>query len=277
MAKASRTLPRKKVVRRKKAGATKSILNRIAPVSFGDKFIKINVYGRTGTGKTVLACTFPKKAIILGLQDGTKSVYNVKGVDFVPIKTSEELSEMVAAIPDLGYQTTILDCAGDMQDMILKEILGLEEIPVQRSWGMAEQRDWGQVALQTKERLRTILALPCNVVIIAQERDFNADNEHDMIMPFVASALTPSVVGWLNPACDYIVQTFIREQVKSRVIKVGKKSITKSTPTGKMEYCIRTAPDPTFTTKFRMPKGSNKPDCIVDPDYNKIMKVITQG
>ena len=146
---------------------------------------------------------------------------------------------------------------------------------------MASREQWGQCALQMKELLRLLLKLTCHVVIIAQEREFNNDDEGDLLMPFVASALSPSVVGWLNPACDYIGQMFIRRRfiIKESKVKTkkGVKIIKTQVPTKGVDYCMRVGPDAVFTTKFRLPKGSILPEVLVDPSFGVIDKLIRQG
>jgi len=254
------------------------VLARIAPVSAVDTGLKINVYGRSGTGKTTFACTFPKPLLLIGTEDGTKSVSNVKGVDFVMLEESGEIGELVDFCSKSKYKTVVLDTATGLQDLILKEILGLEELPVQKSWGMATRDQWSQCALQTKERLRQLLGLDCHVVILAQEREFNVETDaSDLLMPYVASALTPSVTGWLNPACDYICQTFIRPKVGVKRVKIGGKVIEKEVKERGAEFCLRVGPDAVYTTKFRAPKGWDIPDAIVDPSYDKLVKLIKGG
>ena len=125
-----------------------------------------------------------------------------------------------------------------------------------------------------KEYLRALLDLDANVVIVAQEREFGTDNDTNLIMPTVGAALTPSVTGWLNPACDYIFQTFIRGRMIQKQVKIGKKTTMKSVRGQGVEFCLRTGPDEVYTTKFRVPKGHELPEVVVDPDYNKIMAII---
>jgi hypothetical protein len=85
-------------------------------------------------------------------------------------------------------------------------------------------------------------------------------------------------VGWLNPACDYICQMFIRERTGKKKVKVKvgdkEKEIEQIVKLGGVDYCLRTAPDAVYTTKFRLPKGHALPECIVDPDYDKLVKLI---
>lgn len=257
-----------------------SVLSRIVPVtSHTPGGMKINVYGRSGTGKTRFACTFPKKALIIGFEDGTRSVSTVKGVDYVPVTSSDEFIEVIENVPKLGYATAILDTATGLQNTILRQILNVKELPAQRSWGMASREQWMQCGAQCKERLRELLRLSddegINAVVIAQEREFDDDGVHrDLLVPFVCSALSPSVVGWLNPECDFIVQTFIRNKSVAKKTKVGNKEITTEEKTGKPEFCLRIAPDPVFTVKIRQAPGNETPSVIVDPTYDKFMEYL---
>lgn len=239
--------------------------------------IKMNVYGRGKTGKTRLACTFPKPLLLIGTEDGTKSVRGM-GVDYVRIHQSAELPELCGALRQSKYKTAVLDTAGGLLDIVLKEVLGLDELPLQRSWGMAEQRDWQTCGAQVKERLHGLLDLAdrynLNVVVIAHERNFNEEQNSDVMIPSIGAALTPTVAAWLNNACDYICQMFIREEVVQQKSKTGP---TINRKTGKKEFCLRVGPHPIYQTGFRLPPNTELPDCIVDPTYEKIARLIRGG
>jgi len=265
----------------------KGVLGKIKPIGFdNDDGIKMNLYGRSGTGKTTLWATFPKPILAIVCSGGNKpgELRSIdtpeyrKTVEQLQIASSTEISEIVDYQSEEGkYATIVLDHASGLQDLILKEILGIDELPAQLGWGVAKQQDWGQCALKMKENLRALLSLSCNVIVVAQEREFNTDNENELIMPFVASALTPSVVGWLNPACDYLCQTFIQQKTKEVKTKIGKKTVISRKNVKGVDYCLRTAPHDVFTTKFRLPKGLELPEFIVDPSYDKIMALINQS
>jgi len=275
-----KTLPKRK--RTTKGG----IADRIRPISFEGRKLKINLYGRSATGKTTLWGSFPKPILAIicsGTEDpGELLSLNTpvmrEGIDQVVLEKSSEIPEIIEVVESGGeYATVVLDHATDLQNMVLKEVLGIEKVPEQLSWGLATQQQYGQIALQMKERLRSVLELPTHVVIVAQEREFNTTEESgSVVMPYVASALSPSVVGWLNPACDYICETFMRPETKMQSSNIGGKRVDREVPTGRIEYCLRTAPDAVYTTKFRLPKGQPVPDVIVDPTYNKILDVVNQ-
>jgi len=272
---------KKKVARKRKTGG--SVIDRIeSALGADDDFVKMNLYGRSGSGKTTLWATFPKPILALVCSGGNKpgelksiSKKDKKQIDKVVIEKPEDFSEILDYQKETGkYATVVLDHVSGLSDLHLMTILGLEEAPVQLSWGLATQQQYGQLALKLKQNLRSILNLDCHVVIVAQERDFNTDESSELVMPFVASALTPSVVGWLNPSVDFICQTFIRKEMKTKKVKVGNNESSRQVETGKMEYCLRTGPHDVYTTKFRKPKEVVLPDVIVDPSFEKILELI---
>jgi len=258
---------------------TGSVLDNAIPIEdMPDTGIKMCSYGRGKTGKTTLTCSFPKPLLLIGTEDGTKSVKSLKGIDFLRLNHSSQIDEIVEAIAET-YKTLVLDTGGGLQDMILKEILGLDDIPMEKSWGMAARDQWQSCGVQTKERLSALLNLAdrgINVVIIAHERNFSDEGSSDLLVPTVGAALTPSTAGWLNGACDYLCQTFLREKTISKKAMVGKKETMMISRTGKTEYCLRVGPHPVYMTGFRRvhTKGEIISDVIVDPDYDKIIKMI---
>lgn len=261
--------------------STGTIADRIGPVSDALKGIKINVYGKGKTGKTRFASTFPRPLLLIGSEDGTLSLKkNEDDLHFIQITKAEEVTELVDHLKGGGYKTVVLDHAGGLQDLVLKSVLNLEDIPLSRSWGMAQQSDWQVIGNQMKEHLRSLLDLSLthdmNVVIIAHERNFNEDSNSDIITPTVGSAISPATANWLNGACDYICQTFIREGTED-VKALGDTGPVIKSKTGKFEYCLRTGPHNVYMTGFRLPEGVVLPDFIVNPDYNKLAKLIRGG
>ena len=242
------------------------------------------LYGRSGTGKTTLWATFPKPILVLVCSGGNrpgelKSIdtpENRKSVKPLVIQRSKDVLDCLIQ-PSFDYQTVVLDHASGMQDLVLKEILGLDEIPAGKSWGLATQQQYGQCTLQCKELFRSILNLQCHRVIVAQEREFNTDTDGELLLPYVGAALMPSLVGWLNPACDYIVQTFIRQKEVEVQTKLGTQVVKTRKKTREVEYCVRTGPHEIFQTKFRIPKGQKMPEVIVDASFQKIQKLVKGG
>lgn len=261
------------------------VLSRIEPIDDGNVGIKLLIYGRSGTGKTTFWASFPGKILVLLCSGAIKSgelrsintPENRKRVSRVNIESSRDIFEVAEGVSALGVDTVVLDHATGMQDLVLKEILGLDEMPTQKSWGLASQQQYGQCALQCKELFRALLNLPCNVVIVAQEREFNNEAGSELLMPYVGAALTPSLVGWLNPACDFICQTFVRPRKVTTNIKVGKELVPTEQRAEGVDYCLRVGPHDVYTTKFRIPKGCKLPEVVVDPTYQKLIGLFGGG
>lgn len=267
---------------RRKRG--ESVVDRIVLVSEVSEGSKTLIYGLSKTGKTRLACTYPKPLLLIGAagfgtEEGTKSVSNVKGVEFVGLEASEEIEALVAIDK---YASYVLDTAGGLQERVVSEYTG-HGPEVRKDWRHVSKGDWGPINSRTMETLRTLLDVAdlrgkyC--VIIAHERTFNTEAESaDLLFPYVGASLTPGVAGWLDGVSDYIGQCFKREQVRMKQTKIAKsKSVSIEVKTGRVDYCLRVGDHPVYKTGFRVPVGTKLPDVIVDPSFDKIQKLIEQG
>jgi hypothetical protein len=271
----------------KSSGGDGSLLSRITSLSEREGAgLHVSLYGRSKTGKTRLISTFPKPVVIIGAEDGTKSISNVEGVNFVRVLLKgteppedgsfiylEDFGTLVTELASSDYATVAVDTASALQDLVLCDIMGIPELPAQKSWGMASRDQYGQCALQTKEMLRKVLNLKQHVVITAHERNFNEEVSSELLIPSIGSALSPSITNWLNGAVDYICQTFIRERMVEKKTKVAGKEITTVQKSGKYDFCLRVGPHNVFMTGFRLPPGTELPEFIEDPSYEKIAAI----
>ena len=194
------------------------------------------------------------------------------------------MREIVEHVKTAGtFKTLVVDHVSGLQDLVLKEILGLDELPAQKSWGMASRENYGTCTLQCKELIRALLNLSGNVVLIAHERSFGDGTESDLIAPTIGAAVAPSLAGWLNGAVDYVCQTFIRQKEVVKKVTTGQGKLQKTVEIREkvkgVEYCLRTGPDAVYTTKFRLPRTETDrvPDAIADPNYTKLIKAIRGG
>ena len=241
------------------------------------------LYGQSGTGKTTTAATWPGPILWLICSGGNKpgelrsvdTPENRKKIRPEVLNSSDQLRDLLEEAKE--YTTTVLDHVSGLQDLILKEILGIDEIPAQKGWGLATQQQYGQCTMQAKEILRTMLNLPGNVIVIAQERTFGGKDDGvdpELIKPTVGPAVTPSLCGWLAPACDYTMQMFKRPRIEKVKMTVAGTTTTQTKRLGGVEYCARCEAHDVFMTKFRVPKGHYLPDVIPDPSYDKIQAVL---
>lgn len=265
-----------------KAGIVGSILPVAKLPTTGLKFL---LFGPSGTGKSTLACTFPKPLLFVRpeqVEDGSLSIRLVPDV-FSPrqLEDPDELDELCEHAVG-KYATVVLDGVTKYQDLVLRKVLGVKDVPAQMSWGVAQQEDWGMVASEFKEHVRRMLRLTrhgVNVVVLGGERSIGGAADASAFAPTVMVALQPSSMGWMHEVCDYNVRTFIRprEEVKTFVHGHGKQAKTVKRLVkvpGRYDHCALTGPSDVYQTKFRVPKGTPLPEFVVDPDHDKFMRLV---
>lgn len=242
-----------------------SIIDKITPVKSLPKVLSMLVYGRSGTGKTTFAGSFPTPALLIDVREkGTDSIANLDGVDVVQVEHWSDLEEIFWYLKkEKKYKSVIIDQVSSMQDMAMVHAMAEEGKDVM------SQRLWGVVSGLMKTWLlnyRDLVDEGINVLFIAHDRTNKGDgeSEDDTIDPQVGARLMPSVAGMLNGAVKVIGQTFVRElwlEDKSR----------------KVEYCLRIGPHAYYTTKIRNPIGTTIPEYVVDATYDKISQLMSQG
>lgn len=252
--------------------------SQLAPT--GHKFL---IFGLSGTGKTTLACDFPKPLLLVRLEeveDGSKSVRTVPGVHVTPpVIDPDQLSAVAEGQRRTSrYKSIVLDGVTRLQDSTVKKHLGLSDVPVQMTYGMVPQADWNLIGITLKEYLREILRLTdmgTHVIIVGGERDIKSEAKSEIAVPQVMVALTPSLTGWLHEVCDNNIHCFKRRALVEKVKEVdGKKQKVKSYE-GKMTFCIHAGPGDLYNTKLRVPKGTPVPEEIEEPSFAKLDAILS--
>lgn len=267
---------------------TGGVFDRIRPIGFGPDYgIKLFLYGESGTGKTTFWATFPDPILALICSGGNNpgellsvdTEENKDRIKTVTIETPAELSEVCDRLKDDTYfKTIVLDHVSGYQDLVLASILGLEEIPVQKEWGMAKKEEYGGCALQCKVILRRMLNLKHNMIWVAHEKVFKPDDkDSEVISTFVAGNMMPQLSRWVNAAMDNICQMYRRNVVVTDIFDTGEvdeegKPITQevATTTKDVEYVLRMEESSIFASKLRMDRRRKRQN-IVDPDYAKFI------
>lgn len=258
---------------KKPAATPKSILSRAIPVQELPLVISALLYGRSGTGKTVLACTFPKPLLLIDISEkGTDSVMNEPGIDVIRIESWDEFEQIYWELEKGSkYKSVVVDSQHALQDLAIlqaKKERGKEDsdqaskFEFMRASGM--MKTWSVA-------YRDLTTKGINVVFIAHDRvtETTDDNDDDegSITPEVGPRLMPSVASTVLGSVNIVANTFIREEVtKSK--KLGEK------PSRKMLYCLRIGPHGYYNTKVRNPKNIAIPDYLEDADYGQLVQVI---
>jgi hypothetical protein len=270
---------RQKLRRSQQEKPSSDILDDVKPIADIQRFPSFVLYGRSGTGKTTLAATFPKPILYLDVKDeGTDSIADVEGIMVKDIRTFEDFELVYWSLQKDAsrFKTIVIDTVSQLQQIVvlehaasMKRKRGAENRQA-GDWGTLTKRDWGDIAGLMKEWLvnyRDLGSLGMHVVFIAQDRTFNVDDEEgsEQLTPEIGPGLSPSIAKTLNAAVGMIGNTFIRERQTK-----GKGGKTRE----KLEYCLRIGPNPVYITKVRKPRSIEPPSVIVDPSFEDIMSII---
>lgn len=234
-------------------------------------------YGRSGTGKTTLACTFPDPILLLDINDsGDDSVADLKTVQVMDVKQwgDFELAYWWIVQHKKRFRTLVIDTASQLQQLAMVHIISKKNKNTEDvgAWGAMTKSDWGAIASLMKVWITNLRDLPMDVVFIAQDRVFNLGDEESgesIIDPEVGPAMSPSIAKHLNAAVHVIGNTFLRH----RIVEVEKKG--KKRKRERIEFCLRVGPNPTYITKIRKPKAIEPPSVIVNPSFRDLVNIIT--
>lgn len=247
----------------------KSIADKIVDLTAFEEPLIVELYGRSGTGKTTLLSTFPKPILLLDIKDhGAESARSAsikKGdIDVLSIENFDELEEAYEYITDnLGkYKTVAIDTMTGLQELAYVKVMEDE------SKNQMSQRLYGLASSMLKQWIMHYKELSSEGIIpvfICQDRTDNGDGEgEDQLIPEVGPALMPAVSKLLNAACKVIGHTYIQENSEKGAD--GKR-------VSKIEYRLRLGPNPYYITKIRKPKEAACPSYLTNPTYEDILAI----
>jgi len=227
-------------------------------------------WGRSGTGKTTFASTFPKPMLFLDVREkGTSSISNVKGIKVGRITEWDELEQVFWYLKkgEHEFKTVVIDQITTLQDLAMskaKKDEGKEDSDAssKRIFGLT-----GGLMKTWLLNFRDLTEEGIHVIFIAHDRTTRPADDasgDDQLEPEVGPQVMPSVASFLNGCVGIIGNTFIRENFtvenKRRVRHV--------------EYGMRLGPHAYYTTKVRSPVGIAAPESIVDPTYDKLVAIV---
>jgi len=261
--------PRRKAKAKRKAPRQISILDTAQPLTEVESNIVMLVYGRSGSGKTHFASTFPTPSLLIDCNEGgTDTIADRHDIDHVMITTWEQFDRLYWELEaGTHYESIIIDQITALQDFAMADV----RFKVKKTADdVFSTRNWGQMSGLFKEGLEHMRDLKAqyNMCFIAHERIFDSDTdeEADVIVPNISARVIPSVVTFIEGAVDTIGGTFIRERF------VGEGDEEKAVA----QYCMRIGPQQYYATKIRRPASAGAlPDVIVDPTFQKIKDLTT--
>lgn len=173
-----------------------SVLHRAALLAdVNQPPLKLLIYGGNRTGKTWLACQWPKPLLIVSfepsLSGGIETVRSVPGISLLQVRPDGShdlkgrsrsdhyisLDESVTLVLDLRrsnqFKTVVYDGVTSSQDVLGANMLALPEVPDQRSWGSVPDGFYIERSEKFRAFIRPYLNLNIDTILLGKEKDHN--------------------------------------------------------------------------------------------------------
>ena len=162
-----------------------------------DVLLKILVMGEAGTGKSIFARSFPEKSFVFDFDKGILT-YRGRDFDYGQYNTDQtgwlefekDFKTVIASVKEGIYKTVILDSTTLMSAVAMERALQLDP-KRSPSGGPIWNSHYGIVKNLVEGKLRQLLSMPCNVVVIAHTQIVKDEDSGAVvgIVPLVPGAL----------------------------------------------------------------------------------------
>lgn len=175
-------------------------------VTINSQFLKAMLVGDPGTGKSIMAGTFPKPGFVFDFASG---IVGYRGLDFdyeqYPltaagwVKFEKDLLVVKKSVDEGKYKTVVVDDLSAMTDICMERAMQLDPKRTPANgplWNVHYQ----MVKNLMEGRLRQVLNLQCNVVFIAHLQ-VNRDEETGNIVnvtPMLTGQLAVRIPGYFD-------------------------------------------------------------------------------
>ena len=234
-------------------------------------FANILVYGESGVGKTTFASTAPRPILWLESEGGTHSIGDKEGIDVVRVVTLQDYRDVLQYLEaNPGkYQTVVIDSFSETQALILKDIM---KAAVKLDPGRDEFAplfsEWGRLTGVMREIARAYRDLPMHTVITALTREDKDDlTGKTRIRPRLTPALADELPAFMD-VCGFLYTSTPKKG------EVDKEGVEKDEEGVGVIRNLLLMPTGKYTAKVRAPKGSNPPNYITDPTFDKVVELL---
>jgi len=229
-------------------------------VTLDTEYFKAMIVGTFGTGKSVFASTCPTPGFVFDFDEG---IITYKGLDFDYeqytvdwkgwVKFEKDLIKVKEKVAAGDYKTVVVDSTSSMTDMAMERALQLDPKRSPTN-GPIWNVHFMLVRNLMEGRLRQIIGLPCNVIVISHI-DIVRDEETGAIVD-----ITPLLTGQLR---ERIPGSF------QEVYYASTRRIKNQT-----EWILQTVPIGHTKARSRLSGVPHKLPDYLPNDYNKIIKLL---
>lgn len=222
------------------------------------------LYGKSNSGKTWVASTFPKPMLYLQIgDDGANTIARVEGVKALRVDTVQKLTDISRELlKDKTYKTVVVDTFSLLvNEWTSEKVTGKGKRMTQQLWGDLKNDQEGIIKTMYKIARRHIVVLTCH------ESTDSIEGMEDEITPDVRPSVSKGARTYLEGMANYGIHT-------TKIIKeVSKGNTTKEV----VKYAADIGPNPYYWTKLQIDPSIKVPARIINPTYEKFMEIINGG
>lgn len=242
-----------------------SILNTAVDISEVSSGKLVVLYGKSASGKTKVGSTFPKPMLYVKIgDDGVNTIKKVSGISIVEPRTTAELKQVFEELEkDKTYKSVFVDTFS----LLVNE--WKNENVIQKGKKMTQQL-WGDLLTETEELIRLAHKLSKKkwVILSGHEVTDSIEGMEDELLPDVRISISKGARTYIEGMANFGIHT----------VKIQKESVDKTTGEVKevVKYAADIGPNPYYWTKFQIDPKIKLPNRMINPSYEKIMKLIEE-
>ena len=242
-----------------------SILNTAVDISEVSSGKLVVLYGKSASGKTKVGSTFPKPMLYVKIgDDGVNTIKRVSGISIVEPRTTAELKQV---FEELEKDKTYTSVFVDTFSLLVNE--WKNENVIQKGNKMTQQL-WGDLLTETEELIRLAHKLSKKkwVILSGHEVTDSIEGMEDELLPDVRISISKGARTYIEGMANFGIHT----------VKIQKEVIDKATGETKevVKYAADIGPNPYYWTKFQVDPKIKLPSRMINPSYEKIMKLIEE-
>lgn len=219
------------------------------------------IYGKSNSGKTYVASTFPKPLLYVQIgDDGSNTIAHVDGIKAISITDIEDLLKLTKELlKDREYKTVVVDTFSMLvQEWTQQKITNKGKKMTQQLWGDLKTQQEEIIKEMHKVAKRHIVVLTCH------ESMDTVEGMEDEIMPDVRPSVSKGARTYLEGMANYGIHT----------TKVSKEVTTSKGVTEVVKYAADVGANPYYWTKLQIDPSIKVPKRVINPTYQKFLKII---
>lgn len=243
----------------------KTILSSAVDISEVSSGKLVVLYGKSASGKTKVGSTFPKPMLYVKIgDDGVNTIKKVSGISVIEPKTIAELKQVFEELEnDKTYESVFVDTFS----LLVNE--WKNENVIKKGKKMTQQL-WGDLMTETEELIRLAHKLSKKkwVILSGHEVTDSIEGMEDELLPDVRISISKGARTYIEGMANFGIHT----------VKIQKEVIDKATGETKevVKYAADIGPNPYYWTKFQIDPKIKLPSRMINPSYEKIMKLIEE-